>query len=249
MANKGNPSSAGKSQTDGKPKEKSSKTSAKNGALSKPDDKLKRKIAENKKDIKPEVVVAIWVAVIGSITTIVTTIVLALPGLLPFIPSVQPRLTPTATLSSTPFITNSPELSLTNTPTPVILPSITNTPAVTVIATDAPIIQASPAPVLIPRLVANKTSGRSPLIVKFDARDSFLRESDGTQLSCQAGTCYYTWRVLFNLQAKGNSVNNSSGKFEYTFRERGTYTVTVYICRGQDRVDCADSAIWIVVTR
>jgi hypothetical protein len=44
-------------------------------------------------------------------------------------------------------------------------------------------------------------------------------------------------------------VNNSSGKFEYTFRERGTYTVTVYICRGQDRVDCADSAIWIVVTR
>jgi hypothetical protein len=249
MANKGNPSSAGKSQTDGKPKEKSSKTSAKNGALSKPDDKLKRKSAENKKDIKPEVVVAIWVAVIGSITTIVTTIVLALPGFLPFIPLVQPRLTPIATLSSTPFITNSPELSLTNTPTLVILPSITNIPAVTVIATDAPIIQASPAPVLIPRLVANKTSGRSPLIVKFDARDSFLRESDGTQLSCQAGTCYYTWRVLFNLQAKGNSVNNSSGKFEYTFRERGTYTVTVYICRGQDRVDCADSAIWIVVTR
>ena len=83
--------------------------------------------------------------------------------------------------------------------------------------------------------------------VKLDARDSYLREPNGTQFPCRGGTCNYTWKVYANGRQVGKAVNDSGGTFEYSFGKKGVYMVTVYICRGQDRIDCGGSGSQIVV--
>jgi hypothetical protein len=233
-----------------KPEQQFSGNDSQNESHIQPQEKASSKDAKSELAIKAQLWIAI-VQVAGAIITAIATMIVALLAFQPLINWLQPSLTPafTPTSAQTPIFVDTATPIFTSTPYPVNLPSISVTSTATVTVTDTPTIQASPAPILIPRLVANNTSGRSPLIVKFDARDSFLRESNGIQFSCQAGTCYYTWRVYSNGQQIGRSANNSSGKFEYTFRQRGSYSVTVYICRGQDRTDCGDTGTLIEVTR
>jgi hypothetical protein len=106
-----------------------------------------------------------------------------------------------------------------------------------------------PQPKLIVLLQANKTSGRRPLAVKVDARESYLTDFDGQTYVCRNGACYYTWKVYSNGQQVGKSVTDSGGTFDYTFGKQGTYMITVWICRGRDGVDCGGSGVQIIVTK
>lgn len=91
-------------------------------------------------------------------------------------------------------------------------------------------------------LIANQTRGKVPLKVRLNTKDSFFRDPSGAVFPC--GACNYTWQVrtggniLFGPQ-KGEAT------FEYTFRDRGTYFVTVVICRNQGG-DCGSSGALIV---
>lgn len=92
-------------------------------------------------------------------------------------------------------------------------------------------------------LTATRTQGQVPLSVRFDARDSFLRTADGTIYEC--GACNYTWTVresgLYVLGPK-----ETDGTLEYKFTRRGTYFVSVTVCRAGSVVDCGGSGSMIV---
>jgi len=237
-----------------KPEDKPISTATKGELPAKKEVRTKRR---KKKRIWKEVWVAIkeirtevWVAIIGAIATIITTIVITLPTLLPFVPRIQPSPTPTFTLtsSSTPFITDTPTVSITDTLIPVITPSITGTPTISVTPTDIP-ATVTPGAKMEVYLYADKTSGKKPLRIKFDARDSYLREPNGTKFPCRGGPCDYTWKVYSNGTQLGKSVTDAGGTFEYSFGDRGVYLVTVYICRGRDKFDCGGAGVQIEVTR
>lgn len=224
-----------------------------NGATNEEKSKTGRKAKEkstgrrvrSRKSIRWKIPVAIWVAVIGSITTIAVALINSPPSP----PEPTPTNTPISTSSAVAVITDALPPLPTETSKLAITASPTSTPTMTVTPTETPTTQPSPAPLFIVNLIADKTTGRRPLIVKFDARDSIMHEPNGAQLSCRTGPCNYTWRVYSGGLQLGKSENNTSGRFEYVFRERGTYIVTVYICRGQDKVDCGSSTTWIEVTR
>jgi hypothetical protein len=198
----------------------------------------------------------VWVAMIGAIATIITTIVVTLPTILPLVPWILPSPTLASALTSTTimaFITEtaipSTFTSLTSTPTPTIFLSPADT--VTPISSATPVVttESTTTTKVFVKLVANRNTGRPPLNVRFDARDSYLLEPDGRQLSCRGGPCFYSWNVYSGGQQIGNAENNSIGTFEHTFGSNGTYTVTVFVCRGRDKIDCAGSGAQIVVSR
>ena len=196
------------------------------------------------KAIRPEV----WVAIITATATIITTIVITLPNLLPFVPLIQPTPTPTFTLTASPtlLIPATPTVSITDTLIPVITPSTTYTPTASMTSTEIP-ITVTPSARMEVYLFADKTTGKVPLKVKLDARDSYLREPNGTKFPCRGGPCNYTWKVYSNGTQLGKAVTDSGGTFEYSFGKKGVYMVTVYICRGRDRIDCGGSGSQIVV--
>jgi hypothetical protein len=222
-----------------------------NGALTrarvKSDTKPRKKKAGSKNKLESaawSTIAQIGVALIGLIGTITVawfSYKSNHPDPLPI-----PTFTPTALLSPTPVFTDEP-IRLTDMPSPVSLPSLTSTPYITVPPTETATIELSPAPKLIVLLTANKSAGNKPLKVKMDARESYLTTYDGQKYVCRNGPCSYSWRVYFNDQQVGKA-DNSRGTFDYTFGKRGTYKVTVWICRGQDKVDCGSGAIQITAT-
>ena len=142
-----------------------------------------------------------------------------------------------ATFTEMPFATSDPTITL--------FPSSTKTMTATAVPTET--ITLLPQPKLIVLLQANKTSGKAPLAVKLDARESYLTDYDGQRYVCRNGTCHYTWKVYANGQQIGKSTTGSGGTFDYRFGKKGNYTVTVWICRGQDERDCGGSGIQIIV--
>ena len=91
-------------------------------------------------------------------------------------------------------------------------------------------------------LIANQTRGRIPLNVKFNTKNTIFRDATGAVFPC--GACNYTWQV----RTGGNILfgpQEGQATFEYTFRDRGTYFVTVVICRNQSN-DCGSSGALIV---
>ena len=197
------------------------------------------------REIKPEV----WIAIITSITGIM----IALFSFPPFIALFQKEETPVAVETSmTLFFTSTPASLFMDTPgvtfteTASLTPSPTNTTAATAIPSET--VTLPPQPILIVRLVANKTSGKAPLAVKLDARASYMTELDGQTYVCRNGPCFYTWKVYSNGQQIGKSVTGSGGTFDYRFGKKGIYTITVWVCRGRDGVDCGGSGVQIVVS-
>jgi len=90
----------------------------------------------------------------------------------------------------------------------------------------------------------SRTSGNRPLEVIFDARDSFFVAPDREQFDC--GACDYFWQI----RKDGVTVygpQNENGKFIYTFEARGTYYVSVYVCRSGSTTDCNGSGVQIIV--
>ena len=191
--------------------------------------------------LKPEQ----WIAILGG--TIIPIIVALIPVLAAKLqPSPTPTFNPTST---TVFITDTPTATqtLTSTPTFISSPTFTDVPAASI--TPSLTIEPSPATRVFVVLVANKNTGRPPLNIRLDARDSYLLEPNGTRLSCRGGPCFYTWSVYSGGQQIGNAENNSIGTFDYSFGKNGTYTVTVVVCRGRNKIDCAGSGTQIVVSR
>ena len=186
----------------------------------------------------------VLVALIGAISAIVITLINSerimgwLVGQTPspvvtFSPIPGPSDIPsslTVTLPSTNTV--EPPVSLTLTETMVALPSSTETPSLPI--------------GMHVRLFADKTSGKAPLTVKLDARDSFLRAPGGEVYGCKSGACVYTWEVYSGGQKLGKSVNNSTGTFQYTFGKKGTYFITVVVCRGGGSSDCNGSGAQII---
>ena len=152
--------------------------------------------------------------------------------------------------TATPIVTPSPIMSATATPASLTinLPS-TNTIETTVIPTLTATMIESLSPTETPslfigmhvRLYADRTTGRAPLRVRLDARDSFLRAPGGEIYGCKSGACVYTWEVYSGGQRIGKAAENSSGTFQYTFGKRGLYFITVVVCRGGGSSDCNGS--------
>ena len=231
--------------TDVKPEDKSSGSKAIGGRPAKKEVKTKKRRASSKKAAGPEVWSAATQVGVAIITAIGGFAIAWLNS-----PLGKPIPTPTATVTTSPisFITDTPTLSSTETPFPIITPSTTYTPTITITPTDLP-ATVTPGAKMEVYLYADKTSGRKPLRIKFDARDSYLREPNGTKFPCRGGPCNYIWKVYSNGTQLGKSVTDSGGTFEYSFGDRGVYLVTVDICRGRDKFDCGGAGIQIEVTR
>jgi hypothetical protein len=224
---------------------KTKKSKPKSNKGTKPKEKPSNGEAQSKKEMEPQVLITL----IGAIVTIVVAIInsQAIIGWL-FKPDPTPTIIPTAISSPTLFISDTPTLSITDTLIPVITPSITYTPTISITSTDIP-VTVTPGAKMEVYLYADKTSGKKPLRIRFDARDSYLREPNGTKFPCRGGPCHYTWKVYSNGTQLGKSVTDAGGTFEYSFGERGVYLVTVDICRGRDKLDCGGAGIQIEVTR
>jgi len=221
------------------PQDKSLSMESNGGKPAKNEVKTKRSRPKRKKGLKP----AEWVAFIGALAPIVIAIInsQAIIDRL-FTPDTTPTFTSTPTSSPAPTDTPIP---VTETSSPTVAPSSTST--ITITITPSETITLTPAPALIVRLENDKSAGRPPLTVNFDARDSYLIASDGQQYPCKYGACNYTWKVVLDGQQLEKSQPNSSGKFQYTFGKRGRYLISVWICRGKDAVNCGGNGIFIEV--
>ncbi|MCC6569963.1 MAG: hypothetical protein IT315_12080 [Anaerolineales bacterium] len=184
------------------------------------------------------------VQIIVAIITGVVAIVVALIGLAGILASLRPTPTPPISTAITmPTDTTAP----TFTPQPVtqaITPffSETSTPVSSLTETFTPIPVSSIG--MHVSLVTNQTSGNRPLEVRFDARDSYFIAADGTRFDC--GACDYFWQI----RKEGVTIfgpRQENGLFLYMFRDRGTYYVSVYVCRSGSTTDCNGSGTSIIV--
>lgn len=156
-------------------------------------------------------------------------------------------------------------LKANSTPTPPFQPSQVNTPTLTATVSipdiQTPIITATQLevaltpPTITPTtanvgfgmhvvLTANQTSGIRPLDVRFDARGSYFIAPDGMQFNC--GACQYTWEI----RKDGATIfgpREEDGSFTYKFQDRGTYYVSVYVCRTGSVTDCNGTVKQITV--
>jgi hypothetical protein len=89
------------------------------------------------------------------------------------------------------------------------------------------------------QLIADRSSGKPPVFVKFDARSSFFRDSNGIIYKCQSNKCNYTWYIYLN----GNLVNapghTTEGTLTFKFTKKGAYHIIVNVCRDSGDSDCA----------
>jgi hypothetical protein len=180
-------------------------------------------------------IVPVWVAVItclGTITVSILGYVLTRDAISPTATPVVPA---TAELIST--ITTIP---------PSMMPTIPVLPTSVPVTSETPIHTPSPDPGLGMHivLITTQTRGRNPLHVNFDARNSYFVAPDGTIFEC--GACTYTWRIREGGQ-EIYGPENTDGRLEYDFGRRGTYFVSVYVCRSGSDTDCAGSGTEIVV--
>jgi hypothetical protein len=231
-------------KTGTKPVEPSRNNGAHGKARAKSDSKPQKRKPNSKKTLDPGIA-QIAIAAIGLIGTI-TVAWLSYKATRPE-PTPVPVFTSTAIPSPTLLSTDIPA-TFTELPSATFVPdpSATSTDPATVVPSET--ITLIPQPKLIVLLQANKTSGKAPLSVKLDARDAYLTDYDGQRHVCRDGTCHYTWKIYSNGQQIGKSVTDSGGTLDYKFGKKGIYTVTVWICRGQDKLDCGGSGIQIVVS-
>jgi hypothetical protein len=129
------------------------------------------------------------------------------------------------------------------TPTPTLLQATTATPLVSSV-TDTPTSRLS---IMYVRLVANKTTGKAPLLAKFNAMDSYVRAPDGTIFECGKGACRFTWTVSLGVTQIAKANESKNGTFEYRFASKGRYLVTVHICHGADHPTCDLGSVFVEV--
>lgn len=190
----------------------------------------------------------VWVAAIGGMVTIIVALFNFPPFVAYFTPHPTLTLSPTFTLTSifspTPLSSDTLTPVAANTFAPSASPSLTDTPTpIIILPTETP-----PTSRILVGLSADSVSGKSPLTVKFDARSSYLLTPDGERHPCQTGACHYTWKAYLRGQQAGRSDTDSGGTFHHTFRDKGSYIVTVQVCWGKDRLYCSEASTFIEVT-
>ncbi len=198
---------------------------------------------KKKNDINP-----IWATTI----TTIGVIIVALFAFPPFQRLFEPKASPTAISTDTPVPTSTftlqpdtpaPSLTFTETYTPTFTPTETLTPIPpTLTLTLAPGLPIG----MQVKVTANPPSGKKPLKVTIDARDSFVRAPNGDIFQCRNGACSYTW-YLTNPGGQSVQQTEKGGYINFTFDKKGTYYINVYICHGADNPTCASSGISVKV--
>lgn len=82
-------------------------------------------------------------------------------------------------------------------------------------------------------LNSSTNSGKIPLQVNFNAKDSFVTFTNGTTSSCvnNPNACTFTWTISREGKVIYGPEQGNAG-FSFNFQKRGNHTVVVYICRG-----------------
>jgi hypothetical protein len=96
------------------------------------------------------------------------------------------------------------------------------------------------------KITANQFSGRAPLNITLNAKDSFVRAPDGAIFECRKGGCSYIWYVYFNGE-QFIEPRETNGTLELLLEKRGNYFVSVYICHGADAPTCASGGTVVIV--
>lgn len=216
--------------------------------MSKRKDRKDKSAEEKPTKEKPDKTVT--VALIGAIVTIVVAL-LGFPPLIAYLTPSQTD-TPVAPTLLPPTNTFQPE---TLTPSPTFIEAITltftSTESLTPTFTFTPIPPLAAFTPTLPigmqvKVIANPPSGKKPLKVKIDARDSFLRAPNGDIFKCRNGACSYTWYLTL---PGGQPVKQTEkgGYIDFTFDNKGTYYINVYVCHGSDNPTCNSGGTNVIV--
>jgi hypothetical protein len=139
-------------------------------------------------------------------------------------------------------------LSLSPTPTEIILPVETSTPEIissSTAAPDSPSPTSSVAAEMFVHIAASQTTGKAPFTVKFEARDSYVQAPDGTIYECSKGACRYSWYIFWNGQEFARP-DSTRGTLDFRFQQKGTYSISVYICHGSESPTCGNAATLVI---
>lgn len=192
--------------------------------------------------------VPIWVALITGIVTITVAIISSPPFQRLFDPDPSPTPIPTDSPVPTSTFTLQPD---TPAPSPFFTetytPTLPPTETVTFTPLPATLTPTSGLPIgMQVKITANQTSGRAPLNVTLNAKDSFVRAPDGSIFECRKGGCSYTWYVYVNGE-QFIEPRKTNGTLELKLGKRGNYFVSVYICHGADNPTCASGGTVVIV--
>jgi hypothetical protein len=206
-----------------------------------PDKQIQKKepsTAQRKRSRKKSVDNAVVVAAISA----VVTIILAFLGFPPFSKWLDSKLNPVPTIAITetftPMPSEPPTVTLEISPTPgtattgITEAAIPSTPETfTPLPTNAPITPIDRMNVI---LIPTWYTGKAPLLVNFNVRESFITFANGTTFSCISTrkACTFSWTVSREGQViygpeQGESV------FPYRFEKKGKHRLFVYICHDQ----------------
>ena len=151
---------------------------------------------------------------------VIAVILLALIGMKLFAPAPVPP--PTASPTETATLVPPSE-------TPTVVPTPTKTPFVT----DTPTPSASKDTMKAQLVITGLESAKAPVTFNFSARGSFLQQANGTDLLCSAAKdCKYTWLVTRDGKEVERLPNDSNGAYGFRATAKGTYVVSVRVCRG-----------------
>ena len=197
--------------------------------------KQKASITQRRRRRKQKADKAVVIAIISAMATIIVGFL----GFQPLVNWLNSKLTPTPFVIATHTLT--PVFVVTDTPTTP--PIFTFTPTLESIDTST-LTSETKAEIMTVILQANATEGKSPLLVNFNAKASYVKFSDGSTAACgETHFCKFTWAVYRDSQLIDNSTGGD-GVFSYTFNRRGLYFVTTFVCRGEA---CGDDGVTVEV--
>ena len=198
---------------------------------------------EKKQGAERAAFVPLWVAVVTGIVTISV----ALIGSPLFEKWLEPKPTPSPTFIASvtvPPPTDSFSLTSAETIFPVVTPSLDIIPPTTA-APNLPSPTSGETAEMFVRIAASQTTGKAPFTVKFDARVSYVQAPDGTIYECRRGACRYSWYVFLNGQ-DFDKPDTTDGTLEFRFQNKGTYSISVYICHGSKSPTCGNGATLVI---
>lgn len=193
------------------------------------DQSTKQKVEADLKVAKINMLVAIVTGLLTLAGVIVTALLAPLA-----IEIVRHLLTSTSTPVpiATEFVMPPPTEAVIDEPNVFILPTLTLTLPTSRVDVSTVTPQAVTETMTV-QLTFSSSAGKAPLMVNFNAKNSYLSRTDGTTLSCiEKNVCSYSWDVrLGSTSIYGPKLGDSA--FSYTFQKKGEYVVVVYVCRGE----------------
>jgi hypothetical protein len=180
----------------------------------------------NKTATNPSVAIA-W---IGVITLIITSFFAFKPFEKWVDSHLNPSITPTVTITDAP----APTLTFTEPSPPIATDTLTPIPLSTQTLSSVATATVDPSATLRVTLVysVSRDIGRVPLLVTINANNSTFMLGNGSVNLCDVTkSCVFTFRVSHDGEQLIEPLVTKDGKFSYTFKERGTYFVSIVVCR------------------